>query len=102
MLVSSGLLAERNVSSMHLMMIEETIRAREEEVSNIADNNRLVALVLGDQPNQVTRIRSALKALFARLDEKRHNWRMMHPQKENMKQQMGGTHADLHGSPRHS
>jgi hypothetical protein len=67
---------------MHPMMIEETIRAREEEISKVAENNRLVALALGEQPKRGTRIRNALAALFARSGLKIRNWSRMQPQRE--------------------
>ncbi len=51
---------------MHPMMMEETIRAREEEVSKVAENNRLVALALDGQPGVVSRARMSLRNLFSR------------------------------------
>jgi hypothetical protein len=57
------------------MMMEETIRAREEEASMVAENNRLVAIALGHQSNRGTRIRHALAALTAKIGRIREwNW----------------------------
>lgn len=50
---------------MNPMMIEETIRAREEEVSKVAEQNRLVALALDGQPGVVSRARESLRNLFS-------------------------------------
>lgn len=51
---------------MHQMMMEETIRAREEEVSKVAENNRLVALALDGRAGVVSRARMSLRNLFSR------------------------------------
>ena len=51
---------------MNQMMMEETIRAREEEVSMVAEQNRLVALALDGQPGVVSRARKSLRRLFSR------------------------------------
>lgn len=82
MLASDGLAAERAVKSMHPLMIEETIRAREEEISKVAENNRLVAIALGARPNLAARIRKALMPLSARSDSRNRSWRRMQPQPE--------------------
>ncbi len=58
------------VNSMHQMMMEETIRARKEELSKVATNNHFVALARGEHPSRATKIRNALKAMSARSDEK--------------------------------
>lgn len=63
---------------MHQMMMEETIRAREEEASMVAENNRLVATALGPQPNRRTRVRNALAALAAKSDKKIRYWNWIH------------------------
>ena len=51
---------------MNQMMMEETIRAREEEVSMVAEQNRLVALALDGQPGVVSRVRKSLRKLFSK------------------------------------
>ncbi len=63
---------------MNQMLMEETIRAREQEASMVAENNRLVAIALGPQPNRGTKIRNALAALAARIDKKVRNWNWIH------------------------
>ena len=59
---------------MHQMMMEETIRAREQEASMVAESNRLVAIALGPQPSRGTKIRNALAALFVKTDKMVRNW----------------------------
>ena len=57
------LLASRSVRevAMHPMMIEETIRAREEEVSTVAEQNRLVAIALDGQPGLSARPKALIR-----------------------------------------
>ena len=60
------------------MMMEEIIRAREQEASMVAENNRLVAIALGPQLNRGTKIRNALAALADKADYKIRNWNWIH------------------------
>ena len=63
---------------MNQMMMEETIRAREQEASMVAENNRLVAIALGPQLSRVTKNRNALAALAVKSEKKIRNWNWIH------------------------
>ena len=60
------------------MMMEEIIRAREQEATMVAENNRLVAIALGLQINRGMKIRNALVALAVKIDKKVRNWNWIH------------------------
>ena len=49
---------------MHPMMIDETIRSREEEASKVAEQNRLVAIALEGQPGHTNGLIALPMSLF--------------------------------------